>query len=41
MLYAIARGDLAAQKLEGRQGAYVLDQAEIDRYVSSRVRRSK
>lgn len=34
--YAIARGHLKAQKLPGTTGAYIIDAADLTRWLSSR-----
>lgn len=36
ILYAISQGDLRAQKLPGRTGAYLIDQRDLDKWVAKR-----
>lgn len=40
IIAAISRGDLPASKLPGLTGAYLIDPAELDRWLAGRIKAS-
>lgn len=41
VIAAIDRGDLRADKMPGRTGAYLIDQRELDKWLAKRAERTE